>query len=403
MNISELSVRRPVTITMLYVLACVIALVFIPRLGIALYPSTEMPMLTVSTSYPNVGPEEIDANVTDIIVSRLNRIPGLQSITSTSSNGRSQVRLEFGYDTDLDQAKDDVTAALSNISNQLPDGCGTPSIFQFNMDSMPIMRLAVEGDLPVDELKTLTENIVQPLLERVDGVATTNVSGGVSRRIIVDLSRNRLEAFGLTAQAVRSALAARNMQVSSGTITQGDMDFEIVTSEYYDSLEDIRSTIVTTREGAAIRVDDVADVYEDMDERSVFINGVPGLYISVSNESGTNASSISKGIHAMLPLINDQLPAGVVLRVLSDDTTLIDATLSQVYSSAVEGAILAILIIFIFLRSIKSSVIIGLSSPISFMLTLLVMAFLDLTVNLMTMSGLILGLGMTVDSSIVIL
>ena len=403
MNVSELSVRRPVTITMLYVLACVIAAVFIPRLGIALYPSTELPMLTVSTSYPNVGPEEIDTNVTDIIVSRLNRIPGLQSITSTSSNGRSQVRLEFGYDTDLEQAKDDVTAALSNISNRLPDGCGTPSIFQFNIDSRPIMQLAVEGDLPVDELKTLAEDIVQPLLERVDGVATTDVSGGVSRRVIVDLSRNRLEAFGLTAQSIRSALAARNMQVSSGTITHGKTDYEIVTNEYFQSLEDIRTTVIATKEGAAIRLDDVAEVYEDTTERSVYINGSPGLYISVSNESGTNASSISKGIHAMLPLINQQLPTGVTLRVLSDDTTLIDATLSQVYSSAVEGAILAMLIIFVFLRSIKSSVIIGLSIPISFMLTLLVMAFLDLTVNLMTMSGLILGLGMTVDSSIVIL
>lgn len=403
MNISELSVRRPVTITMLYVLACVIAAVFIPRLGIALYPSTEMPMLTVSTSYPNVGPEEIDTNVTDVITSRLNRITGLKSIVSTSRNGRSQIRLEFGYDTDLEQAKDDVTAALSNISNQLPEECGTPSIFQFNIDSHPIMQLAVEGDLPVDELKTLAEDIVQPLLERVDGVATTEVSGGVAREIIVDLSRNRLEAFGLTAQNIRSALAARNMQVSSGTITHNDMDYEIVTSEYYQSLEDIRTTVIATKDGAAIRLDDVADVYEDTTERSVYINGSPGLYISVSNESGSNASSVAKGIHAMMAVVNEQLPAGVVLRVLSDDTTLIDATLSQVYSSAVEGAILAMLIIFIFLRSIKSSVIIGFSIPISFMLTLMVMSFLDLTVNLMTMSGLILGLGMTVDSSIVIL
>ncbi len=403
MNISELSVRRPVTITMLYVLACVIAAVFIPRLGIALYPSTERPVLTISTSYPNVGPEEIDTNVTDIITSRLNRISGLKSIISTSRNGRSQIRLEFGYDTDLDQAKDDVTAALSNISNRLPEECGIPSIFQFNIDSRPIMQLAVEGDLPVDELKTLAEDIVQPLLERVDGVATTEVSGGVAREIIVDLSRNRLEAFGLTAQSIRSALAARNMQVSSGTITHNDMDYEIVTSEYYQSLEDIRTTVIATKDGAAIRLDDVADVYEDTTERSVYINGSPGLYISVSNESGSNAASVAKGIHAMMAVVNEQLPAGVVLRVLSDDTTLIDATLSQVYSSAVEGAILAMLIIFIFLRSIKSSVIIGFSIPISFMLTLMVMSFLDLTVNLMTMSGLILGLGMTVDSSIVIL
>lgn len=403
MNISELSVRRPVTITMLYVLACVIAAVFIPRLGIALYPSTERPILTVSTSYPNVGPEEIDTNVTDVITSRLNRISGLKSIISTSRNGRSHIRLEFGYDTDLDQAKDDVTAALSNISNRLPEECGTPSIFQFNIDSRPIMQLAVEGDLPVDELKTLAEDIVQPLLERVDGVATTEVSGGVAREIIVDLSRNRLEAFGLTAQSIRSALAARNMQVSSGTITHNEMDYEIVTSEYYQSLEDIRTTVIAIKDGSAIRLDDVAEVYEDTTERSVYINGSPGLYISVSNESGSNAASVAKGVHGMMAIVNEQLPAGVVLRVLSDDTTLIDATLSQVYSSAVEGAILAMLIIFVFLRSIKSSIIIGFSIPISFMLTLMVMSFLDLTVNLMTMSGLILGLGMTVDSSIVIL
>ena len=136
MNISELSVRRPVTITMIYVLACVIACVFIPRLGIALYPSTEMPMISVNTFYPNVGPEEIDVNVTDVIVNRLSRISGLKSISTNSSNGRSRVMLEFGYDKDLDEAYDDITAALSNISNQLPDECGIPSIWKFNMDSM---------------------------------------------------------------------------------------------------------------------------------------------------------------------------------------------------------------------------------------------------------------------------
>ncbi len=403
MNISELSVRRPVTITMIYVLACVIACVFIPRLGIALYPSTEMPMISVNTSYPNVGPEEIDVNVTDVIVNRLSRISGLKSISTNSSNGRSRVMLEFGYDKDLDEAYDDITAALSNISNQLPDECGIPSIWKFNMDSMPIMRLAVEGDLPIDELKTVAEDTIQPMLERVDGVATTDVSGGVAREVIVDVSRNRLEALGLTLQNITSALSSRNIQVSSGRITKGTLDYEIVTNEYYQSLDDIRNTIVTTKDGVAIRIDDVADVYEDLESRSVFINGIPGLFINVSRESGSNASSISKDIHAMMDQIHEQLPTGVTLRVLSDDTTLIDATMNQVYNSAVEGAVLAMLIIFLFLRSIKSSIIIGMSIPISFVLTLMVMAFMDLTVNLMTMSGLILGLGMTVDSSIVIL
>ncbi|WP_245523738.1 efflux RND transporter permease subunit [Treponema brennaborense] len=405
MSISELSVRKPVTVAMLYLLACVVACVFIPRLGVALYPSTTMPMISISTTYSNVGPEEIDTNVTDVIENRLSRISGIKSISSVSQTGSSRVMLEFGYDKDLDEAYDDINAALSNISNQLPDNCGTPSIMKFDMSSMPIMRLAVEGDLALNELKTIAEDTVQPLLERVDGVASAEVMGGAAKEIHVDVSRNRLEAYGITISQIASALSARNVQISSGSITQDGTDYEIVTDEYYASLDDIRNTIITTTDAASVRIDDVAEVFEtyDKDSRSVYINGMPGLYISISNESGTNASSISKGVHEMLETVNEQLPKGVSVRILSDDTTLIDSTMQQVYSSAVQGAILAMLIIFLFLRSVKSSVIIGLSIPISFVLTLMVMAFMDLTVNLMTMSGLILGMGMTVDSSIVIL
>ncbi|GHV87459.1 acriflavin resistance protein [Spirochaetia bacterium] len=406
MDISELSVRKPVTVTMLYILVCVIAAVFIPRLGIALYPSVSMPSVNIMTSYSNVGPEEIDKTVTKPIFNALRRIADVKNITSRSSSGRSQVQLEFGYNKNMDEAVDDVTAALTRITNSLPSGCGAPTVMRFSMSAMPIMRMAVTGDVSLDELRVISEDTVQPLLERVSGVASAEINGGVSREIHVDVNNNRLEAYGLTLQTITSALAARNIQTSNGTLTHGTTDYEIITDEYFKSLDDIRNTVISSSAGTAgIRLDDLADVYESTDNtgRRVYINGEPGIYISITNESGTNPSTISKGVHATLPEIIESLPNGVSVSILSDDTSLIDSTMNEVYSSGIQGAVLAMLIIFLFLRNFRSSIIIGLSIPISIVITLMVMALMDLTINMMTMSGLILGMGMTVDSSIVIL
>ena len=405
MNISELSVRKPVSITMIYVAIVVVAVVFLPRLGIALNPNVEFPFLTVRTSYSNVGPEEIDKTVTQVLSNQLRRVQGLETITSTSSNGQSMIRLGFGYDKDLDEAMNDVNTALTRALNALPDNCDTPTIMKFDANSRPIMQLAITGDMNLDDLRVLAEDTVAPLLESVEGVASAEVNGGATREIRVDVSANRLEAYGTTLSQVTGALASRNVQISNGTITHGDVDYEIITDEYFKSLDDIRNTVLKTAGGAAIRLDDIAEVYEQNDTRGrrVYINGEPGIYISVSNESGTNPSAISRGVNERLAAIESSLPAGVHVTILSDDTTLIDSTMRQVYSSALQGGLLAVLIIFLFLRSVKSSIIVGLAMPISILITLMVMSIFGLTVNMMTMAGLILGMGMTVDSSIVIL
>ncbi|NLM00614.1 MAG: efflux RND transporter permease subunit [Treponema sp.] len=406
MSISELSVRKPVTITMSYILACVIAFVFLPRLGIALYPSVTRPVLSVFTSYPNVGPEEIDKNVTEYLVNRLTRVPSLKKITSNSSTGSSRITLQFGYDVDIDKAMDNVQNILNQSQRALPADCSTPVVRKFDMSGRAFMRMAIQGNLQKHELKEIAENIVQPLLERIEGVASTDVSGGAAKQIAVDVSTNRLQAHNLTISNISQALSARNIQLSGGSVTQNDVKYEIVTNSYYTSLDEIRDTVLKTHnDGSVLRLSDVANVYEDFskDGSKIYINGLTGLYISVTNESDANVSTIAKKIHAAMPTINAELPEGIRLEILSDDTTMIDSTMKQVYGSAVEGVILAMLIIFIFLRSIKSSLIIGLSIPISILITLMVMAIMDLTVNMMTMSGLILALGMTVDSSIVIL
>ncbi len=413
MTISALSVRGPVTITLIYVLICVSAEIFLPRLGNALYPTVDMPMISVRTTYSNVGPEEIEENVTKVLENQLGRVEGLKSITTQSSEGQSMIMMEFGYDVDLDEATDNIQEVLNMVPRRLPDDCDPPTGFKFDMSSAPIMRLTVKGDLPLNELKSIAEDTIQPYLERVSGVASADVMGGAQKIVRVDVSRNRLEAYDLTLSQISSALSGRNIQLSGGTVTQDGMDYQITTNEYFSSLDDIRRTVVKTNavtDGTAnrsnvVRLQDVADVYEEYDYsgRKVYIDGVSGLYISISNESDSNASSVAKGVYAVVGDINDKLPEGVELSIISDDTTMIDSSMNQVYTSGIQGALLAMAIIFLFLRSIKSSVIIGLSIPISVMITLMCMSFFGMTINIMTMAGLILGMGMLVDSSIVIL
>ncbi|ULQ58738.1 efflux RND transporter permease subunit [Brucepastera parasyntrophica] len=415
MSIYELSVRQPVTISMVYVLVCVVAAIFVPRLGVALYPATTNPVLSVTTTYDNVGPEEIEKTVTRILESRLSVVSGLKSMSSTSSFGRSNIRLTFGYDIDLDEASNTIKDILTRAVYALPDGADAPTLRKFDVNMMPIMRLSVSGDLPISELRVLAEDTIAPLLERIEGVASASVSGGASRIVRVDIMENRLKAYNLTLSTVASALAARNIQASGGTVTENGMNYEIYFNESFNSIDDIRQSVVagvsipssssSVTRSNVIRLEDIANVYEmyDYTGQKVYIDGVPGLYISISNETDSNSTTVAKAVREAFGEINSILPYGVSIATISDNTTMITATMNEVYNSAFQGGILAILIILLFLRSIKSTFVIALSMPISILVTLLCMSLLDLTLNMMTMSGLILGIGMIVDSSIVVL
>lgn len=415
MTISEVSVRKPVTTAMIYVLVCVIAAIFVPRLGVAMFPSTTMPVLSVSTSVSNLGPEEVEKNVTEPLESALSAISGLESMTSTSTSSSSRIQLTFGYDRDLDDAYADIQQVLTRAISALPDEAGSPSIMKFDMSSMPIMRLTVKGDLSLSDLRTLADDKITPLLERVEGVASADSRGGADKQVKVVVSENRLRAYDITLTEISTALDNRNVSTSGGTLTENGMDYEIYIDEGFDTLDDIRQTVIATvsipeagtsvNRSNVVRLVDVAEVSYDYDYSGqlVYIDGVPGLYVSVSNVTDSNSATVAKAVRAALPSINAELPAGVEVSVISDDTTMITATMSQVYNSAIQGGILAMLIILLFLRSFKGTLIIGLSMPISILATLLVMALMDLTLNMMTMTGLILGIGMIVDSSIVVL
>lgn len=415
MNITELAVKRPVTIIILTALFVGLAIFIVPDLAVDLYPSVSPPFISIRTSYTGAGPLEVEESVTRLLEKQLSNVSGLKKLNSTSSEGRSNIWLEFDYSTDLDEATTDVRDSLERVTRALPDGADSPSIFKFDLSSQAIMTLIVQGNEPSDKLKSIAEDTVQPLLERLDGVSSAEVRGGDTKQIKVDVSQSRLEAYNLTLSQISSALSSRNIQSGAGTVSKDGLDYTLRVDEKYGSLEEIRRTVITTLNSSetsksinrsrVVRLEDIAEIYEtNKDVNSiVYVNGSPSISLSIQNESGSNTVQVSDQIIKALPEINKQLPSGIKLSILYDNTTMIRNTLGQVYKSAIQGAILAMLVLFFFLRNIKSTLIIGLSIPVALLVTMMGMYFFGLTLNMISLTGLILGLGMIVDNSIVIL
>jgi HAE1 family hydrophobic/amphiphilic exporter-1 len=390
----------------------VFALVNLP---IDLFPEINPPYLAVMTTYTGAGPEEVERNVTRVLEAALSSVSSLEKVTSTSSKGSSLVVLEFTYGTDLADASNSVRDALERTRNYMPDGADSPMLFKFDPSMMPIMGLMVTGNRTPEELREIAEDTIVPRIEQTPGVATASVNGGREKIIRVEIPQSRLEAYGLTVTAVQTMLAAQNMQVAAGTITEGGLSYLLNTMGEYTSLEQIKNTVISYKGGGVVNGEaelprsvflrDIADVYEGFrdETNTVYVNGVAAVQMSVQKQSGKNSVQTAKELRARLTRMTQELPQDIKITEIYNSTDQIENSLNQVSSTAISGALLAVLILFIFLRSVKPTLIIGLSIPVSLILTLMVMYFAGLTLNLMTLAGLVLGIGMLVDNSIVIL
>ena len=406
MTIAELSVRRPVLMTMVYLLIAVIAVVFLPRLDIALYPSVEMPVVSVMVSCNDAGPEEVELQVAQVIENAVGNIENLDTMTSVSNEGSCYVVLQFEYGTDLDEAQDEVQSAVTRITRDLPDWAESPTVMTFNASgNTTILRLMLRGNMTIDELQVIADETVSPLIERIEGVSQVDSFGGANVEYDILVSPNRMQAYGVTISQIGAAVAARNIQSTMGEVTQNGVDYQITVDGRYRSIEEIENTLVATIDGYPVLVRDIADVVrtEERGGRESYYNNERVVTLSVSNDSDSNETTVAAAVIAALPEIQAQLPDGVVLSVQRDSTEMITQTMDAVYSSLIEGVILAALIIFVFLRGIKTTIIISLSMPICVLITLMIMSIAGMSVNSMSMSGLILGIGMIVDASIIIL
>lgn len=405
MSVSKKILDHPVLTLCTFVLIAIIAIFSIGNISVALMPDMDMPTIMVTTTYNNAGPETVEKSVTKVLESGLVSVSNLKNMTSTSSEGSSVIQLEFNYGTNMDVAVNDIRDKLDMVKGQLPDNCNSPSIFQFSSDSMPIMTLAINGNRTEEELKRIADEQISDRLEQADGVAQAKVSGGRNSIVRVELDQNRLEAYGLTLSSVSNTLASQNIEVGGGNVSEGTKKYMVRTTGEYESIEEIQKTVVGTYNGYNVKIEDIGSVemgFEDVTSK-VYINGKPGIQISIQKQSGTNTVTVAKNAKAKLEEIKKLIPEDVTIEILNDDSTSVNDTVKELIKSIVEGFILAVAILFIFLRSGKSTFIMAISIPFCILITLTVMSILGITMNMITMTGLILGLGMVVDASVVVL
>ena len=394
--------------TMIYILIMVIAMVFLPRMEIALYPDIDLPVITVFVDCGDAGPEEIEQQVAKELEDRFSSLENLDQIMTISSDGSCMAILQYDFGTDLDDSERDLNSAITILSQILPDWTETPQYFRLDsMGAGTALRLSLTSDsMSLDDLKMLGETTVSPLIERIDGVGQVSVRGGSDIEYHIDVDPNRLEAYGISLTQIISAIASDNIQATGGQITESGMNLQVAADARYTQFSDIGNTVIAKVDGYPVRVNDVATVLQSTDKNNrseSYLGNERIVTIDVTNDSDSNATTVATAVLAQLDSIRAELPEGVSLELLNDSTEMIKSTMSEAFNSLYQGVILAALIIWLFLRGIKTTIIISLSMPICVLITMMLMSIFDVTINAMSMSGLILGIGMIVDASIVIL
>ncbi len=405
MSVSRQTLNHPVLALIVFTLLGFVGIFTLKNVAIGLFPEVDSPYIMISTTYSNAGPESVEKTVTKVLESSLVSVSGLKNMTSTSNEGSSRISLEFNYGTDIDEAVNDVRDKLDRVSRNLPDNAGSPTIFKMDSNSMPILRIAVKGNRSASDLKQIAEDSIVDILEQADGVAQASVNGGKTKIVRVELEQNRLAAYGLTVSAVSSALAKQNLELGGGKMNEGQKDYVVRTTGEFNSIEEINNTVITSINGYDVKLSDIGNAFFGYEDSSteVYINGESGVYVSVTKQSGSNSVTVANNVYEKMAELEKSLPADISMTILQDDTDSIRETINTLVESAIEGLILAVIVLFVFLQNFKSTIIIAISIPLSIIITLLAMSFAGITLNMMTLTGLILGVGMIVDASIVMI
>ncbi len=404
MALTQISIRRPVATAMVYLILLVLGVVAFRTLPIDLLPKVEFTQLTVFVSYPNVGPEEIEQIITDRVENAVAGLPNLERVTSRSEEGSSRVRLEFARGTNIDEAANDLRAALDTLRDDLPTEASAPRVFKLDLDRVEVVSLAVTSTRDFEEVTRLLEDEMARRFEQIPGVGAIDIRGGVYREIRVELDRARLRATGLTALDVESALARENVTLPTGTVKRGMNDLYVRSLGEYRTLEEIERTVVARPDGRPVRVADlgeVRDTYEDV-RYLVEMNGVPAISLGIQKQSGGNTVEVARAVRREAERINAERD-DIQLTVVVDQSEFIQQSIGNVQTSALWGSLLAVVVLYFFLRNRSSTLIITLAIPISVVATFALLFFGGLTLNQMTFGGLALGVGLIVDNAIVVL
>ena len=404
MNLPSFSVKRPIFTTMVTLILVILGAVSLSRLQIDMLPNIELPTLTIRTNYEGASPEVMERLVTQIIEEIVATVPGVEEITSTSSEGRSTVRVSFVWGTEIDTAAIDVQGKLEDEINELPDDIVRPRIRKFDIASFPVVLLGISSNLDPVELTELIEVQIRYRFARIPGVAQVDVWGGFNREVRIELDPDRIKAVGLPLDKVLEAIRDANLDLPAGKIEQGRYEVMLRAPAEFINLDQIRETVIVQRDSAAITLGQIAEIKDTYEKltRIVRVNGGRGLRVAIRKQANANTVEVSRRILAEIIAVNKDFPQIKITPVINQGN-FIERSIANVARSVLYGGVLAIVVLLFFLRNIRSTLVISLSIPISIVTTFALLFFGGFTLNLMTLGGLALGVGMMVDSSIVVL
>ena len=406
MTLPEISVRRHILALMLSAVIVLFGLISLRDLGLDRTPDIDLPVINVSTSMSGADPQVIDTAVTEVIERRVNRVPGVRTVQSVSEPGQSSINAVFGLDTDIDAAFADVQSRVSEVLGNLPDDADAPIISKVSSDERPILWLSLTGDRDLQELSLYALRVIRPQIENVPGVAEVVFGGGQGRNIRIEIDPARLAAQGLTVQDVTAAIGREHVQLAGGYLVAGGREELIRLDLEYHDLLSLERLVLADRDGLAVRLRDVAEVVDGLaDQRRIArFNGADAVGLAVVKVPGTNTVAIVEEIRDRLDAqIRPNMPPGLDLAIASDDAVYITEQIDSLRLTIVIGIVFAGLVLWVFLRSLRATVIVSLSIPVAMMAAVAVLAAFGYTLNSVTMLALLLLVGVVVDDAIVVL
>ncbi|MBN2807929.1 MAG: efflux RND transporter permease subunit [Deltaproteobacteria bacterium] len=404
MNLPSFSVRRPVFVTMVTMIVIILGLISFSRLQVDMLPNIELPTLTVRTGYEGASPVVMEQLVTQIVEEIIATVPGVRELASESTEGSSQVRVTFNWGTDIGTAAIDVQAQLESEISELPEDVVRPRVSKFDVASYPVVIMGISSPMDPVELTRIIEEQLRFRLARIPGVAQVDTWGAYNREVRVELDAERLKALGIPLNQILDGLRDANLDLPAGTIEQGRYSVSLRAPAEFVDLEQIRNTVVSKREAGLITLGQIAQIRDTYEKRNriIRLNGNPGLRIAIRKQPHANTVDVATGVLAEIAAINRDYPQLKVVPVINQGN-FIERSIRNVAQSVLYGGSLAVLVLLFFLRNFRSTLVIALAIPISIIATFAMIFFGGFTINMMTLGGLALGVGMMVDSAVVVL
>lgn len=403
--LAEICIRRPVFAMMLIAALVVAGAAAYLQLGVDRFPKMDLPTVYVNTVYRGAAPEEMESEITELLEDSVATVEGIDELRSVSGQGTSILILTFNIDRDIDVATQDVRDAVNSILNRLPPGTDPPVVRKQDLDASPILSMALSGPRDTRELYLLADKSIKNVIESAPGVGQVTIAGATERAVKIDVEARRLAAYGLSISQVRQALERQNVEVPGGRVDAGIRELSLRTLGRFDNTRDFRDLVVATVQGTPVRLRDLAEVVDGTKEvRSLArLNGKPAIVLYVQRQSGANTVEVIDAVKKRMARCRELLPADVSLEIVQDQSRYINAAIGEVQKHLFFGSILASVVVLLFMRSWRSTLIAAIAIPASIIATFAMMRFMQFTLNNVTMLALVLMVGVVIDDAIVVL